>query len=71
MSIPNVLDNKRAKQLSPSIGLQLPKPPTALDYNMTITDFVQHVNPENEKSTGASPEILKDIRISGFQAMKR
>lgn len=43
------MDNKRAKQLSPSIGLQLPQPPIVLDYNKTITDSEQHVNPQNEK----------------------
>lgn len=41
----HIMDNKRASQLSPSIGLQLPKPPTAPSYNKTISDEERHVNP--------------------------
>lgn len=66
----HVIDTEKAKQLPLNIGLQLPQPPIALDYNKNITDFEQHVNPQNEKSTRASPEIVKDIRKSGFQATK-
>lgn len=42
-----VIDIEKAKQLSLNIGLQLPQPPTALDYNKTLTDSEQHVNPQN------------------------
>ena len=64
------LDKQKAKFLPPSIEKQYLKAPTRLDYNKNITDFEQTVNPQNEKSTRASPEIVKDIRKSGFQATK-
>lgn len=66
----HIIDIEKVKRLSPSIGLQLPQPPTALDYDKTIHDSKLHVNPQNQKSLRSSPEIVKDIRSAGFQATK-
>lgn len=41
------LDKLKVKFLPPSIEKQYPQPPTTLDYNKTLTDSEQHVNPQN------------------------
>lgn len=66
----HIINTEKVKQLSPSIGLQLPRPPTALDYSKNITDLEQTVKPAHEKKIRAPAEIVKDIRQSGFQATK-
>ncbi len=66
----SIVDKERAKRIFRLAEPRLSAALKSLDYNMTITESEQTVNPQNEKSTRASPEIVKDIRKSGFQATK-
>ncbi len=65
-----IVDKERAKQIFRLAEPRLSAALKSLDYDKTIPDSEQHVNPQNEKSARASPEIVKDIRLSGFQATK-
>lgn len=70
----HIINKEKAKLLSPTIGLQLPKAPIKLDYKETISQKPNYVKSENAKDGSAVQErstIARDIRKSGFTPTKK
>lgn len=69
----HILDKEKAKQLSPSIGLQLSKAPIILDYNNNLSQTPETVKENLRKGNDIfrnEREIAENIKESGFHATK-
>lgn len=68
----HTVDKEKAKYLSPTRGLQLPKAPIKLDYKKNIPQKTAHVKQEDTKNNNLRDrsDIAKDVRKAGFTPTK-